>query len=194
MPRFRKLVRLDPTKLKVQNLDGIKLVVSTLGGTWGQSKTEHKYERFERAIYSTIQKSDETYSSYVARHEVQYEDMLSLGATLEEMRAYILLRNSGLDPEDKKRIIVDAQGKLEYDKIVSAIQLLGSRFFGEVQSGSSKAGIRTKNYDINYVDTAEEEVHHVDSENQFVIEPDEEQIIDVLLAEGGRGCPHSSTV
>ena len=181
---FQKLVRLDPTKLKVQNLDGIKLVVSTLGGTWGQSKTEHKYERFERAIYSTIQKSDETYSSYVARHEVQYEDMLTLGATLEEMRAYILLRNSGLDPEDKKRIIVDAQGKLEYDKIVSAIQLLGSRFFGEVQSGTSKSGIRTKNYDINYVDTAEEEAHHVDSENQIFVEPDEEQIIDVLLAEG----------
>ena len=106
---FQKLVRLDPSKLKVQSLDGIKLVVSTLGGTWGQSMTEHKYERLERAIYSTIQKSDETYSSYVARHEVQYEDMLNLGATLEEMRAYILLRNSGLDPDDKKRIIVDIQ-------------------------------------------------------------------------------------
>ena len=181
---FQKLVRLDPNKLKVQSLDGIKLVVSTLGGTWGQSKTEHKYERFERAIYSTIQKSDETYSSYVARHEVQYEDMLALGATLEEMRAYILLRNSGLDPDDKKRIIVDAQGTLEYSKIVSAIQLLGSRFFGEVQSGSSKASVRTKNYDVNHVDIFDEEAHHVGFEIPSHEEPDEEQIIDVLLAEG----------
>ena len=181
---FQKLVRLDPGKLKVQSLDGIKLVVSTLGGTWGQSKTEHKYERFERAIYSTIQKSDETYSSYVARHEVQYEDMLSLGATLEEMRAYILLRNSGLDPDDKKRIIVDAQGTLDYKKIVSAIQLLGSRFFGEVQSGGNKTNVRTKNYDVNYVDSSEEEAHHVDLEYQPASEPDEEQVIDVLLAEG----------
>ena len=181
---FQKLVRLDPSKLKVQSLDGIKLVVSTLGGTWGQSMTEHKYERFERAIYSTIQKSDETYSSYVARHEVQYEDMLNLGATLEEMRAYILLRNSGLDPDDKKRIIVEAQGNLEYKKIVSAIQLLGSRFFGEVQSGSSKAGVRTKNYDVNYVDTVDEEAHHVDHETSQSAEPDEDQVIDVLLAEG----------
>ena len=181
---FQKLVRLDPNKLKVQSLDGIKLVVSTLGGAWGQSKTEHKYERFERAIYSTIQKSDETFSSYVARHEVQYEDMLNLGATLEEMRAYILLRNSGLGPEDKKRIIVDAQGNLEYKKIVSAIQLLGSRFFGEVQTGSSKSGVRTKNYDVNYVDTVEEEAHHVDHEAPHPVEPDEDQILDVLLAEG----------
>ena len=181
---FQKLVRLDPSKLKVQSLDGIKLVVSTLGGTWGQSKTEHKYERFERAIYSTIQKSDETYSSYVARHEVQYEDMLALGATLEEMRAYILLRNSGLDPDDKKRIIVDAQGTLDYSKIVSAIQLLGSRFFGEVQSGSSKANVRTKNYDVNHVDIMDEEAHHVGFDVTPPEEPDEEQIIDILLAEG----------
>ena len=92
---FQKVVRLDPVKLKVQSLDGIKLVVTTLGGVWGQSKTEHKYERFERALFGTIQKSDETHTSYIARHEVQYEDLLSLGATLEEMRAYILLRNSG---------------------------------------------------------------------------------------------------
>ena len=55
---------------------------------------------------------------------------------------------------------------------MSAIQLLGSRFFNEVQSGSNKASVRTKNYDINYVDNLEEEA------------PDEEEIIDVLLAEG----------
>ena len=119
-----------------------------------------------------------------ARHEVQYEDMLSLGATLEEMRAYILLRNSGLDPEDKKRIIVDAKGTLDYQKIVSAIQLLGSRFFGEVQNGGNKTNVRTKNYDVNYVDSIEEEAHHVDLEYQPVPEPNEEQVIDVLLAEG----------
>jgi hypothetical protein len=49
--------------LKVQTIDGIKLVVQTLGGVWGQSKLETKYERFERALYGTVQKSDETHSS-----------------------------------------------------------------------------------------------------------------------------------
>eukprot|EP00434_Breviolum_minutum_P025492 symbB.v1.2.022525.t1/scaffold1944.1/size145740/2 len=182
---FQKLVRLDPSKLKVQSLDGIKLVVSTLGGVWGQSKTEHKYERFERAIYSTIQKSDETFASYVARHEVQYEDMLSLGGTLEEMRAYILLRNSGLDAEDKKRIIVDAKGTLEYTKITDALQLLGSRFFGEVQ-GTSKTGSRTKTYDVNFVDEPEEQAH-VSEIEEFMTIPSEfsdDQAIEVFLAEG----------
>ena len=182
---FQKLVRLDPSKLKVQSLDGIKLVVSTLGGVWGQPKTEHKYERFERAIYSTIQKSDETFSSYVARHEVQYEDMLSLGATLEEMRAYILLRNSGLEAENKKRIIVEAKGTLEYNKITDALQLLGSRFFGEVQ-GTSKTGNRTKTYDVNFVDEPEEQAHVSEIEEFMTFQSDfsDEQAIEVFLAEG----------
>ena len=91
---FAKVVRLDPEKLRVSSVDGVKLVVKTLGGVWGQSRLEKKYERFERAIFGTVQKSDETHPSYLARHEVQYEDLMSMGATLEEMRAYILLRNS----------------------------------------------------------------------------------------------------
>ena len=111
---FAKVVRLDPEKLRVSSIDGVKLVVSTLGGVWGQSRLEKKYERFERAIFGTIQKADETHTSYLARHEVQYEDLIGMGATLEEMRAYILLRNSGLSAEDKKRIIIEAKGELEY--------------------------------------------------------------------------------
>lgn len=99
---FQKVVRLDPTKLKVQTIDGIKLVVQTLGGVWGQSKLETKYERFERALYGTVQKSDETHSSYLARHEIQFEELVNMGTTLEEMRAYVLVRNSGLLAEDKK--------------------------------------------------------------------------------------------
>ena len=57
---------MDPSKLKVQNTEGIKLVVKTLGGVWGQSKLETKYERFEKAIFGTVQKPDETHKSYLA--------------------------------------------------------------------------------------------------------------------------------
>ena len=149
---FSKAVRLDPDKLRVSSIEGVKLLVSTLGGVWGQSKLEKKYEKFERAIYGTIQKSDETHASYLARHEVQYEDLMSMGATLNEMRAYILLRNSGLSADDKKRIIVESKGELEHDKVTSALQLLGSRFFGEVQASGVRAPGRTKTYDVNMVD------------------------------------------
>ena len=180
---FSKVVRLDPTKLKTSNTDGIKLVVSTLGGVWGQSKLEKKYERFERAIFGTVQKTDETNMSYIARHEVQYEDMISLGATLEEMRAYILLRNSGLPAEDKKRVIIDAKGNLEYKQVIETLQLLGSRFFGEVQTGSSKIGGRTKTYDVNYVDEGEGD-HDEDEQVFMAHEMSEDAIMESFLAEG----------
>ena len=186
---FAKVVRLDPLKLKVQSLDGIKLVVQTLGGVWGQSKTEHKYERFERALFGTIQKSDETNTSYIARHEVQYEDLLGLGATLEEMRAYILLRNSGLNPEDKKRVIVDANGNLQYQKVIEAIQLLGSRFFNEVQSGAQKTTGRVKTYDINFADEpGDMEVMEQGETAYFSAEAWEDYAFETLAQEGDEDC------
>ena len=179
-----KVVRLDPEKLRVSSVEGLKLVVSTLGGVWGQSRLEKKYERFERTIFGTVLKPDETHASYLARHEVQYEDLMSMGATLQEMRAYILLRNSGLAAEDKKRIIIDAKGQLDYEKVTSALQLLGSKFFGEVQQGSSKGQVRTKTYDANMVDEQENEVEEADESIFVASEMSEEGVFDVLIAEG----------
>ena len=34
---FAKVVRLDPEKLRVSTIEGVKLLVATLGGVWGQS-------------------------------------------------------------------------------------------------------------------------------------------------------------
>ena len=146
---FQKVVRLDPTKLKTNSADGVKLVVETLGGVWGQSSLEQRFERFEGAIFSTTQKNDETHESYMARHEVQFEDLISQGVTIADIRAYILLRNSGLSAEDKRRVIIDANGDLTYPKVTSALKLLGSRFFHEVQTGQKQSN-RNKTYDVNY--------------------------------------------
>lgn len=145
---FQKVVRLDPSKLKVNTDAGVKLLVETLGGVWGQLTLENRFERFERAIFSTIQRHDETHE-YLARHEVQFEDLLSQGVTLTDIRAYILLRNSGLNADDKRRVIVEANGDLTYPKVTSALKLLGSRFFHEVQTGN-KQSTRNKTYDINF--------------------------------------------
>ena len=145
---FKRIMRLDPSKLKVGTLDGVKLIVSTLGGIWGKSKLEDKFERFERAIFTTAQRQDESHESYLARHDYQFEELLQMGVGFEEVRAYILLRNSGLSSEDKKKLIVDAQGALEYKSIVSSLKLLGSKFFHELQTGS-RTSSRSKTYDVN---------------------------------------------
>ena len=41
---FQKVIRIPPEKLKVSSTDGCKLVVSTLGGVWGRSGVELKFE------------------------------------------------------------------------------------------------------------------------------------------------------
>ena len=66
--------------------------------------------------------------------------------TLDEIRAYVLLRQSALSPEEKKRVIVDGKGDLQYERVREAIRLLGSRFFQELQGGVKG---RTKMYDTN---------------------------------------------
>ena len=68
---------------------------------------------------------------------------------MDEFRAYILLRNSALSSGDKKRLIVESQGSLEYREVVSNLKLLGSRFFHEVHSSGKQNNPRTKTYEAN---------------------------------------------
>ena len=84
---FKKIMRLDTAKLKVNSEDGVKLLVTALGGIRGKSKLEEKFERFERAMFSTTQCADETHESYLARHDFQFEELLKMGVGFAEVRA-----------------------------------------------------------------------------------------------------------
>ena len=181
---FQKVVRLSPEKLKVGTLEGIKLVVATLGGVWGRSKLELKYEKFEKALFGTIQMVDESNESYVARHEIQFEDLISMGATLEDMRAYILIRNSTISTEDRKRIIVESKGGLKYAEVTSTLQLLGSRFFNEVQGSSKTLGKKT--YDILHAEEDDEPDYQTEMTESVFQATDipEDQLVDWFSQEG----------
>ncbi|CAE7227129.1 GIP, partial [Symbiodinium sp. CCMP2456] len=152
---FKKVASLDASKLKANDDSGVKLLVATLGGSWGKTALEEKYDSFEKAIYGTTQKADETNDSYLARHDVHFEELLAAGVSLGEVRAYILLRQSQLSADDRKRIVVEMGGTLDYKKVCSAIRLLGSRFFTDLQGQRSG---KTKTYEANFVDepTSEE--------------------------------------
>ena len=155
---FKKVSLLDSSKLRATDGSGVALIVRTLGGNWGLSQSETRYDTFEKAIYQTSQRPDETHESYIARHDVQFEELKALNVTLEEFRAYILLRQSGLPAEDRKKIVIDNGGQLEYGRMCSAIRLLGSRVFGDLQG--SKTTARTKTYDANFVETPAENDEH----------------------------------
>ncbi|OLP98279.1 hypothetical protein AK812_SmicGene19278 [Symbiodinium microadriaticum] len=152
---FKKIASLPPEKLKSTDDSGIKLIVSTLGGSWGKTKLEEKYDCFEKAIYGTTQKADETNDSYLARHDVHFEELIAQGVSLKEVRAYILLRQSQLTSEDRKKIVVEMGGTLEYDKVCSAIRLLGSRFFADLQGQRGNA--KSKTYDANVIDEIQQD-------------------------------------
>ena len=74
---------------------------------------------------------------------------------MEEVQAYVLLRQSTLLADDKKRILLEHQGDLKYKPVVKAFfyRLLGSKFFNEFQSG--KAASKTKVYDVNFTEENE---------------------------------------
>eukprot|EP00435_Cladocopium_sp_Y103_P004762 s874_g1.t1 len=181
---FQKVVRLQPDKLKVNDLTGVKLLVSTLGGVWGKTTLEDKYEKFERAIFGTSQRSDESNESYLARHEILFEDMISQGATLSDMRAYILLRNSVLSADDKKRVLVEAKGNLKYDSVTEAIRMLGAKFFQEIQ-GQQKSH-RNKTYEVNYMQDGDEETFVSETEHVFAADGSDlpDTVIEQFLTEG----------
>ena len=67
---------------------------------------EEKCHVFEEAIFQTQQRADEFNDSYLARHEARFEDLLTHGVSIEEIRADILLR---LSPDDKKKVIMVAK-------------------------------------------------------------------------------------
>ena len=79
---------------------------------------------------------------------------------------------------------MDANGELEYTKVTAALQLLGSKFFGEVQQGSSKNQTRTKTYDANMIDEQEQDVDDGDENVFLASEVSEETAFDIMMAEG----------
>ena len=148
---FQKVPRIPAEKLRGK--EGIRLLVESLGGSWGKTTVEEKYHFFEQAIFQCQQKAEESNDSYLARHDAFFEELLARNTQLQELRAYVLLRHSQLHPEDKKRVVIESKGDLDYDTTVKAVRLLGSKFFNEFQGRGggtqSKMGERQKVYDIN---------------------------------------------
>ena len=182
---FQKVMRLDTEKLKHNSTDGVKLIVQALGGVWGQTTLETKYEKFEKAVFTLAQKNDESNSSYIARHEVLYEELVSQGVTFTDLRAYLLLRNSSLSSEDKKRVIVESKGDLKYDSVVSAIKMLGAKFFHDVQ-GQQKT-YKSKTYDVNFTQDGDDEPTGNDEYPMFLTTEAgdiTDAVVDHLIAEG----------
>ena len=140
---------------------------------------------FERALYMTSQKADETNDSYLTRHDIVFEDLLSKKISLADIRAYVLVRQSNLSSEcseDHKHIIVDNQGQLTCDQARKSMRLLGPRFFQDLQGNRTFQGKKTcEAYQMDELDETSNSAFVQEADNGEI---DEEQAFQMLADQG----------
>ena len=162
-------------------------LIELLGGQWGRIGLEQQYQDIENALYYTTQKVDESHDSFLARAEVLWSKALARKLSIADLQAFVTLRGSLLSPDEKKRVILDAdqslEGKLTVPRVREAIRLLGATFFASMTGQKTTA--KTKVYDA-----ATMHVEHQDDANTAdgLITTDdggtEEDFIEALAMEG----------
>ena len=165
----------------------IHKLVEVLGGHWGRIGLEKRYEYAERALYHCHQKQDESADSFLARADIMWSELNAQSIALADLQSYITLRGSTLSSEDKKRVLLDADqagsGKLDVNKVASAIRMLGAGFFHDVTGAKKSKG---KTYDhaslvAEGLETEASDVYHVGEADEG---PDEDELFETLMTEG----------
>ena len=139
-------LQLHHHELMANEEKSVTRLIELLGGQWGRIGLEQQYQDIENALYHTTQKSDESHDSFLARADVLWSKALARKLTLSDLQAFVTLRGSLLSPDEKKRVILDAdqslEGKLTVNRVREAIRVLGASFFasmtGQKNSGKNK--------------------------------------------------------
>ena len=124
---------------------GVKSLLNALS-SWEEAAELKTFEQFEKAIYKVVQKSDEATNSFVNRLDVAFHE-IGEDTTLKQVKTFIMLRQSALSPEDKKKVISMVNGDFDAKKVEQAMRSLATR----ILTGSSQEP-KKKVYPVNYVD------------------------------------------
>eukprot|EP00435_Cladocopium_sp_Y103_P010196 s1651_g2.t1 len=149
---------LEPKKL-TDPTNGVDYLLQALS-TWEETSELKTFELFEKAMYKVVQKPDEATHSYTLRLQAAFHD-LGTKVTIQEMQAFILLRQSCLSNDDKKKILSMTGGELSLKKIESAMRTLSTK----VLFGAGE--VRKKIYPVNHVETSETASSHDDENVPF---------------------------
>ena len=142
---------LDPDKL-MDPETGVAYLLDSLS-SWEETSELKTFELFEKAIYKVTQKADEAAHSYSLRLGTAFAD-LGDKVTIKEMQAFILLRQSALSNEDKKRVLTMASGGFTLKSIEQAMRTLSTKVL--FSAGEPKKKI----YPANMVETDENPKPH----------------------------------
>ena len=166
---------LDPAKL-VQPDTGVEYLLEALSA-WEETSELKTFELFEKALYKVTQRPDEASHSYALRMSTAFAD-LGDKVSIKDMQAFVLLRQSAMTNEDKKRILTMAGGSMDLKKIEQSMRALSTKVL--FSAGEPKKKV----YPTNFVEpddaknTATEEDNHVQS--TYFVHAEEE---DILTAE-----------
>ena len=138
--------RLDPKTL-TDSEKGVEYLLEALA-SWEETTEMRTFELFEKAIYKVNQKNDEATNSYVLRLQAAFDD-LGDKTSLKEMQAFILLRQSSLSVEDKKKVLSMTNGNLQVKTVEQAMRTLSTKVL--LSNGEPKKKI----YPTNFVEPDE---------------------------------------
>eukprot|EP00435_Cladocopium_sp_Y103_P032566 s1782_g8.t1 len=136
------------------------LILSELDATFRYNEDVEMPRAFEKFVYGTTRKPDQTLLSHVADHREALGEVEKHGVQIsDKVSGWILLRRSGLTHE-QKQLILSQNPKLTYAKVVEAMYfLLGQDYKGKVTDANPRWK-NTKSYgrwnNRNYGYTAEE--------------------------------------
>eukprot|EP00435_Cladocopium_sp_Y103_P013571 s4711_g3.t1 len=158
---------------QVKALDAASLTSKTNGvknllkafSSWEESAEMKTYELFEKALYKTMQKADESTTRYVNRLQVAMDELGKVD--VKELHAFWLLRQSALGVEDRKRVLTMTSGTMKTDKIEQAMRTLATSI---LSSGSEP---KKKVYPTNFVEPEIEQDANVAPIYNVVYEEDE---------------------
>ena len=166
--------QLDPKKLTKAD-SGVEYLLAALSA-WEETSEMKTYELFERALYKVVQKSDEASHSFSLRLQAAFNE-IGDDVTVKQMQAFVMLRQSGLSSEDKKKILTMTGGKLDLTAVDQAMRSLSTRVL--MGPGETKKKI----YPINFSEVEEPPTQSDESlpvQSTYVAYHEEE---DVLTAE-----------
>jgi hypothetical protein len=165
------------------DVKSVRKLIEILGGHWGRISLERQHEEAEQALYNTVQLRDGSNDSYLARSDIAWSKFLAQKLSMSDLQAFVLLRGSTLTPEEKKKVILEAdnslEGKLTVKRVADAVRILGATFFQEMtgQKVTSKSKVYSATTLTTEPEDEEDQVHQVHDDGG------EDDFLDAMLQE-----------
>eukprot|EP00435_Cladocopium_sp_Y103_P061152 s1573_g22.t1 len=137
-------VRSIPSAKLTDAETGVQSLLEALS-SWEESEEMVTFEKFERALYKIVQKPDESTMSYTNRLNVAFDDLGS-DVKVKDVKAFILLRQSCMTSDDKKKVLTMTSGKMDTKLIDQAMRSLATR----VLTGGNEP--KKKVYPVNFTE------------------------------------------